>query len=525
MDLVKKNIHMDHLKVAAVSQLTFNEDLNLPEMKPDCNAVCFSKGHVETVEVKAFSDEVRVMGNLCYHLLYYTEERGAGLVSMEGKVAFEEKVHMQGVKAADTIQVYPEVEDLTVGMINSRKLNLRSVLTMHVKCEELYDEEIAIGIHAKEPIEYRRRSMDIVQIAVCKKDVFRIKEEFGIPANYPNIFQILWSSANLKDLEFKVTDGRIALQGEIKAFVLYESEGDAREVFFFERTMPFSGMIDCQGCKEGYMPAIGWQISQQEFAIRPDEDGEERNISLEMMLDLKIRIYEEEQVEIITDIYGVGCEVNSRCKEAFLRKALGRVNGKLKLAEKIRVRGKNGGILQVVHSEGNVFVEETKNVAGGLEVAGVLVVDVLYITGEDTMPYASVEEQIPFRYLLEIPQLEKEDICNLQAEVEQLQIQLLDGEEMEVKAGLGFRTVAFRPIPMELVENLETAPLDYESWSLIPGMIIYVVKPGDSLWSIGKQYYMPVEQIKKQNQLENDRIDVGQKLFLVKGGIGNVNDL
>jgi hypothetical protein len=417
------------------------------------------------------------------------------------------------------------VEDLSAGMINSRKLNIRSVVTMDVNCDELYDEEVAIGIHAKEPIEYRRSSMDIAQIAVQKKDIFRVKEEFMIPANYPNIFQILWSDVTIKDPEIRLMNGRISIKGDAKVFVLYEGEGEARDIFFFEHTIPFSGYVDCQGCKEEFLPSIQWCISQKNFTIRPDEDGEERNICLEMMLELGIHIYEEEPIEIITDIYGVGCQVNSKCKNAVLRKALGNINGKYKLTEKIKVKGKNGGILQVVHSQGNVFIEGTKVVEQGLEVTGSLVLSVLYITGTDSMPYASAEEMIPFRYVLEMAGLEKTDNCNLQSCVEHLQIQLLDGEEMEVRAVLGFGMSAFRPILVELVEEIETTALDTEKWSMMPGMVIYVVKPGDTLWSIGKHYYIPVDQIKMLNRLESDKINVGQKLFLVKGGITLTNDL
>ena len=134
------------------------------------------------------------------------------------------------------------------------------------------------------------------------------------------------------------------------------------------------------------------------------------------------------------------------------------------------------------------------------------------------MPYSSVEEQIPFRYVLEIPGLQKTDTCKLQAGVEQLQIQLLDGEEMEVRANLGFQTTAFRPVPVELVENIEAVALDTENWSQIPGMVIYIVKPGDTLWNIGRRYYIPVEQIKRLNNLESDLLQIGQKLFLIKGG-------
>ena len=91
---------------------------------------------------------------------------------------------------------------------------------------------------------------------------------------------------------------------------------------------------------------------------------------------------------------------------------------------------------------------------------------------------------------------------------------------MEVRAVLGFQTVAFRPIPMELVQEIETASLDTENWSMLPGMVIYVVKPGDTLWTIGRRYYIPVAQIMSLNHLESDLLQVGQKLFLVKGGIG-----
>lgn len=520
MDLVKKNIHMDHTKASTVTQLTFDEDMNLPESKPDCNEICFSRGAIETTDVKPFMDEVRVAGNLCYCILYHTEESGCSLVRLEGRVPFEEKIHLEGVRPSDLVQVNGDVEDLTVGMINSRKLNIRSVVTLGLRTDELYDEEITIGIHAKEPVEYRRSMMDIAQIVIHKKDIFRLREEFPLPANYPNVFQILWNDVTLKDVEFKLMNGRLALQGEARAFILYEAEGDAHDILFFERTIPFSGMIDCQGCREDQMPDIRYRIGQKDFMIRPDEDGEERSIGLEMVLEMNINVYEEEQAEIITDIYGVGCEVNSKCKDTSLQRALGRVNGKLKVIEKVKVRGKSGGILQVMHSEGNVYVEETQNTPEGLEVSGILSVRILFITGEDSMPYSSVEEQIPFQYTLELPGLEKTDISNVQANVEQLQIQLIDGEEMEVKAGLDFQTMAFRPVPVELVEEIETASLDTESWSMLPGMVIYVVKPGDTLWNIGKRYYIPVAQIKSLNNLDSDMIKIGQKLFLVKGGIG-----
>ena len=510
---------MDRIKGEAVMQVSFDEDMNLAENKPDCAKVCFSRGCVEITDTKILADQVRVLGNLHFQVLYYTGEKGCALVKWEGKLPLEEKLHVEGVKPADLVTVNGNVEDLTVSMINSRKLNIRSVVTLEAACEELYDEEITIGIHSKEPVEYRRSVIAPARIVVQKKDVFRWKEEFPVPGNYPNIFQILWTDLLIKDMEYKIMDGRLGVQGEVRAFVLYEAEGDSGDVYFFERTIPFSGVLECQGCREGGFADIRYEISQKDFAIRPNEDGEERNVGLDLTLELNMHIYEEDQTELISDIYGVTCQVNSKCKDTFLRKIQGKVNGKMKLSHKIRVRGKSGGILQVMHPEGNVYVEETRIVQQGLQISGVFCVKILFITGEDAMPYSFAEEQIPFQYVLEMSNLQKEDMCKVQAGVEQLQVQLLDGEEMEVRTVLGMDAMVFRPLPVKLVQEAETLPVDQLLWSSIPSILIYIVKPGDTLWDIGKRYFIPVEQIKRLNHLESDLIMPGQKLFLVKGGI------
>lgn len=49
-------------------------------------------------------------------------------------------------------------------------------------------------------------------------------------------------------------------------------------------------------------------------------------------------------------------------------------------------------------------------------------------------------------------------------------------------------------------------------------MVVYVVKDGDSLWNIGKKYYVTVDTLRSLNELEGDTLVPGQKLLVVKGG-------
>ncbi len=517
MELLKRNIHMDRIKVQALTQFTLEDDLNIPENKPDISGLNLEKGELVIDEIKPGTDAVTVRGRLSLSVLYHTVEDGGSLVVLEGKVPFDEKINMQGVTPADTVVVEGEVEDVTLSMINSRKLNVQSLLTMTARVEELYDEEAPIAVQGDEKAEYRRRLLNLAQIAICKNDIFRLKEEVTLPSNYPNIFQILWNNVSLGDVEFKVMEEKLTVSGDIHLFLLYEGEGEDHPCRSFETTLPFSGVLECHGCREGMLPDIRYQLGQQELAVRPDFDGEERNIGLELVMDIAIRIYEEESLEISSDIYGVSKEISTQTHRADLRRLLSRVTGKTKVTDHVRVSG--GTVLQLLHSEGTVSLEQQSTVENGILLQGSVQVRVMYITGEDEAPYGSTQAQIPYQYTLEVPDIAPEDMGKVRAEVEQLQVTMLDGEEMDVKAILSFSTVVFKSVPVELITQVSVSELDSGRMSSLPGMVIYMVKEGDNLWNIGKKYYVPVEGLRQLNALDSDEVKPGQKLLIVKGSI------
>lgn len=517
MELVKKNIHMDYIKASASTQFVLEEDINLSDTKQDCDCICLEKGTILIDEVKATENGALVRGRLLFAVLYHTDEENRALATMEGKIPFEEKVHIQGVDVGDTLKAEGNIEDLSVGIINSRKLSVQSVINLCVSAEEIYDEEVPIGIHGAEGIEYRRTPVEIAQIAVNKNDIFRIREEIVLPGNYPNLFEILWSTLVLDDVEIRPLGDKLSIQGDLRILLIYES--DEETIRSIETTVPFSGNIDCYGCQEGMIADINYHIAQQDLSIRPDNDGEERVIALEALMELGIKLYEEAKVELITDIYGVTQEVSTQERKAILRNLLAKNTGKLKVTEHVRTGMKNSSILSLLHSEGKVCLDQIEMKENALVLSGTVPLQILYISGDDRKPVDVLKTQLPYKYEMEIPGMLPGDSVEVQAALEQLQITILDGEELDVKAVPVFHVTAFRQKEHHLVDSVTATPLDVKKLGGLPGMVVYVVKSGDSLWSIGKKYYVSVDRLKKLNNLTSDVLQPGQKLLIVKEGL------
>lgn len=522
MELRKKNIHMDRVRCKAVSQISLEEDLNIPENKPDVGAVVYQKGQVQIDEVKPTADHVSVKGKLLFQVLYQSREEGKNLVCVEGKMPFEEQMYLEGAVAADSVRVESQVEDLTVSLINTRKLEAQALLTLKASVEELIDEEVPVEICPDTPegelsVEYRTQSMEPAQIAIQKNDIYRIREEISLPSNYPNIAQILWKNVTLEDMEFRPMDEKLVLSGEIRIFVLYESEGEEQAIRAFETTRPLEGQLECHGCRDKMIADICCETGSMELEARPDFDGELRVIGLDMVLDIGMKMYEEETVDVLTDVYDVSSEVETLSKEGTLKRLLMKIGGKSKLNGRLKINNSSKRILQLLHSEGSVQMDEVEIVEGGIDLRGSVEVHVLYVTGEDENPYHSQQGTIPFTYHMDVEGIRREDTCRLDTKLEQLQITMLDSEEMDVKGVLDFSATVFQNLPLQLISEINAAPLDVEKLNNLPGMVAYVVSPGDNLWNIGKKYYVPVAKIKEVNGLTGDELKAGEKLLIVKG--------
>ena len=93
---------------------------------------------------------------------------------------------------------------------------------------------------------------------------------------------------------------------------------------------------------------------------------------------------------------------------------------------------------------------------------------------------------------------------------------MIDSDEIEVKAVISLNVLVLQCEKLGIIGKVEEKPLDMQKIRSMPGITVYMVKQGDTLWDIAKKFYTTMEEIISMNSLENDQLTLGQPLLLVK---------
>ena len=183
MELIKKNIHMNKLKCKSTLQLTLDDDFNVPDIKPDIDEIITEQGDIRISDIKAMNGRLLVKGALNFNVLYLSDEDQRPIHNIAGDIPFEEVINMEVTCADDDPIIKWDLEDLSTGLINSRKLSIKSIVRINVAVEELYDEETAVMVEGPEEVQFINKKVEITDVCINKKDTYRIKDELLLPTN------------------------------------------------------------------------------------------------------------------------------------------------------------------------------------------------------------------------------------------------------------------------------------------------------------------------------------------------------
>lgn len=534
MQLNKIKLHSCTTFASAQSQITLDDDYNVPDYRPDIVKVLKEKGELHFDEAKAAAGAAWLKGRLVFRVLYRSDQENGKISCLKGEIPFQEKLNMDGVQEYDVIQASGEIEDLTIGVIHSRKISVRAVILLKTEEPREKEDELCVGIEADDGCEKRYRNTNILQLLCMKRDQCRQKSEITLPSSKPNVQEILWKSLEIRNLDTKMGQDGVKLSGEVLISVLYQEEEETDRVQWYEMVIPLDCGVECDaGTEADIIYKVKARPASMELEVKPDYDGEERVLVLELVMNLDIRVWKEQEISMLEDVYSLKKEIIPVCTGVTLHHISVKNDSQCRLTEQMELAESQEKILQICSCEGTVHLESTELTEQGVRAEGILVTELLYITTDDQMPIGSAREIYPFEQLIEIPQqtvrternkpegpetLEQKNKLQteLDCRISQLSAVMLDQDHVEIKAVIGLNLLAFEQEQIDNITDTCEEPLDMEQLQKRPGLVGYIAKDGDSLWSIAKENHTTVEDILRDNHRTDENLRRGEKILIVK---------
>ena len=487
MELITQKIRQCIEKVKDMSQVGFDRDYVIKDNKPDVSKVVCQNGQVKLDEIKASGENIWLSGSIEFEVLYTREEvfegdepeeniGGNRVEHIKDAIPFQEKLVLQGVCEKDTVRVYTGLDELTVGVINSRKLSVRGIISVELYGEREENLEVAQRIDDKD-VEQLMGQMKVLKLDSVVRDIVRIKNVVTLPKTKPNICKLISSLVDMRNLEYTYERDHITLTGECHACIVYLSE--EQEICCFEVQEGFSNEIRCEGDNAGNIAWLRTQPAMHQVEAENDYDGELRQLSIEAALAVDGKVWSEETVEVLNDMYSVSCPVKPVFEKMKVCSLLMKNDTKCRILEQLYRENSKKRILRICGTKTQAAIAQIKNADTGIIVSGVLQVNCVNI----------VEDQV--------------------------QVNLLDNSEYEIKGVVSINAIALQQDEVSVITSVEQEKIasDTEEEAALVG---YIVQKDDKMWDIAKRYRTTVENIMEINALTSDSIKPDDRLIIAR---------
>lgn len=535
MRLEKKNIHMNKIVKSETVIFFVSREERIMDADNEIENIINQKEIVTTDGVVTRENQITVNGTINYNILYYPKNSEM-VCGEEKEINFEENIKLMGINSEDNANVTMEVLSSSIKPVDGKNYIYRIQLKAYIVVEKIEDLDIATAIDidsqgenyennfAKENsgknnvenIMTKKRNIDSLAIMADKTDTFRVSEQIAIPHGKPPIGTIVWSDIRIKNQNIKTMEGSIIINGQLSIFIIYIPEMENMPEQWLEQTIDFNGQLEMSEATEDVVSYIELWLNNVNVQPEINQDNEMRNLSVSALLKLNVKLYKETSINVIEDVYKPGANLVPIMEPKTYRKLLVKNASRTKEVVKMKIDKTKGQLLQICNSQAEIKIENILVRDNSLKAIGKIKTCIIYISSDDRHPICCQCRESNFEHGIDAEGIEVNDEYFLNWKVEQVNANMLNADEVEIKAVIALEAIVFKKVEQNFVTEINQEPVDMEALNSAPVLKGYIVQKGDTLWKLAKENYTTIEKIMTVNNLENETIKKGDRLLIIK---------
>ena len=267
------------------------------------------------------------------------------------------------------------------------------------------------------------------------------------------------------------------------------------------------GFIDLVGVAEDDICEVKYKLKN--VNIKPNV-GEDHSINVEIEVEIFCRVFGNKEVSLIQDMYSPSR--NLKFNQNVVQTMINMQNTKSVVNIRERIKLEDEEYNKIADVLSSVVINDKNMSRDMVKYSGDINLKFILLNNDETSTRTQ-EVSLPFSFSQEIEGINKDSSIDLDIS-QSLQEFAKDGMDISARIDLEANTNSYNLENINVMREIQE--LEYEDDNPY-SMVIYFVKPGDTLWKIAKRYRSTVDDIARINNIENpDKISPGMQLFIPK---------
>lgn len=508
IELRKETINVNEAVCSKAVQVLAESDVIVPDTKSDI-AKILQMDAVATVDnIVTGEAGTEITGHVDITVLYVPDGDAKPVCALPITLDFTQEAENNSITTGCKCIVSADVCHVEYSLLNARKISVRAIVDLDLKCYRMRTADAVCELDGG--IEAKRDNLQVYNLLHTSMRKFPLRETLAFPSGKPSAVAVLKADTKITDKEIRVVTDKVVLKGNVQICTLYVSE--ANTVEFMEHELPFTEVLDAEGALEGCMCELDLSLSGAQVTLGADSDGDMRFLELSVMCNANVMLSEVSDVSLITDCF---CrDKNMVCEtEPFLVHRLAGTGSAQASVKGIMQLGANAPELEAVYNVvAKPYIQDVQISENTATVQGVISCYLLYLSSAAASPVSTGKAQIEFSAPIDVDGLREGMDCELSVETMHCAYNINMSGEIEVRCVLRLDAKAIEEKVLNLIIGATVEDIEVP---LLHGILLYFVKPGDTLWNIAKHYRVPLALLKSVNRLENpDLIYPGQRLLI-----------
>lgn len=503
IETVKDSLCVNQVISQKTNNFIIEDDVIVPDIKPDIINAVSTSGTICIYKKEILNGKIEVEGRIDTYIMYLADTEDGYIRSLNANLEFTQTFNIPEAQEGMDLSLDLNVRSIDCKVLNGRKINLRAIVDAN------------IVISANENVDFIKQVNNIGDVQVLNK-TFNVNSLVGsgetktyakdtIKLNETdNLAEIMKCNFRILNKDVKISYNKVLVKSDLEAKILYLT--DDNRINTVETIIPIMGFIDVQDINEDNICDVKYEICN--VVIEP-KSVEEHAIYIEVEIKIHGEAYQNKELNVIQDLYSPSVELNFTQKQIQAMQTKKTMQDTCSIRDKQIIPEMHGGKIYDVDVMPFIIKQNVSNnkILYEGEVTLNFVYSVNNFSGVDTK-----EITLPFNFSMQSDDIDTNTNIDTGIEVGLQNFVVTSDESIDIKIDLIFKVSMSNNAKINVIDGVE---LDENRSVYKYSMVIYFVKPGDSLWKIAKKFGSTVAAIAEVNNIEQiDNISVGQQLFI-----------